>query len=172
MLLHLFEMQDRKLGMCARYLHLSEMQDRKDRKRVDDTCDSRTSLTALQHHNSNPLHCNTTLTNHGSSAFSHKHHELDSTCSEQFGDKRSICPSHLCQSQMMCSNRSKQNPLSNMCQQAFSELIACGSQTRSEPATRSNSIDCEKDLPKISVVNKINHEIESSRSDLIVPNGN
>ncbi|CAK9823289.1 E3 ubiquitin-protein ligase TRIM37 [Anthophora retusa] len=160
MLLHLFEMQDRNSAWTSLCFNQS----------VDDTCDSRTSLTSLQHHNSSPLHYNTSLPNHGSSAFSHKHHELDSTCNEQFVDKRSTCPSHLCQPQMMCSGRPKLSQLSTMCQQEVSGLIACGSQTRSEPATRSNSIDCEKDLPKISVVNKINHEVETSRSDLIVPN--
>ncbi|XP_076387093.1 uncharacterized protein LOC100879152 isoform X4 [Megachile rotundata] len=159
MLLHLFEMQDRNSAwppLCFNNQH------------VDDTCDARASLTNL-HHNSSPLHCNATLPTHGSSTFSHKHRELDSVCNEQFSDKRSTCPSHLCQPQMMCNGRSKLSQLSNICQQDVSGLIACGSQTRSEPATRSNSIDCEKDLPKISVANKMNHEVETTRSDLIVP---
>ena len=158
MLLHLFEMQDRNSAwppLCFNSQH------------VDDS-DSRTCLTNL-HHNSSPLHCNATLPNHGSSTFSHKHRELESVCNEQFSDKRSTCPSHLCQPQVMCNGRSKLSQLSSICQQDVSGLTACGSQTRSEPATRSNSIDCEKDLPKMSVVNKVNHEVETSRSDLIVP---
>lgn len=106
-----------------------------------------------------------------SSTFSHKHHELDATCNEQFSDKRSACSSHLCQPQIVCSGRPKLGQLSSICQQEVSGLIACGSQTRSEPTTRSNSIDCDKDLPKVSMANKINQEIETSRSDLIVPNG-
>ncbi|XP_054008559.1 E3 ubiquitin-protein ligase TRIM37-like isoform X3 [Hylaeus anthracinus] len=160
MLLHLFEMQDRNSAWTSLCFN----------QHVDDTSDSRTSLTNLQHHNSSPLHCNATLPTHGSSSFSHKHHELDTACTEQFSDKRSTCPSHLCQPQILCGGRPKLGQLSNICQQDVSGLIACGSQTRSEPATRSNSIDCEKDLPKISVVNRINHEVETSRSDLIVPN--
>nr|XP_033326823.1 E3 ubiquitin-protein ligase TRIM37-like isoform X1 [Megalopta genalis] len=159
MLLHLFEMQDRNSAWTSLCFN----------QHVDDTNDSRTSLTSL-HHSSSPLHCNSTLSTHGSSSFSHKHHELDSACNEQFSDKRSTCPSHLCQPQMMCNGRSNLGQLSNMYQQDVSGLMACGSQTRSEPATRSNSIDCDKDLPKISLVNKINHEVETSRSDLIVPN--
>nr|XP_034182065.1 E3 ubiquitin-protein ligase TRIM37-like isoform X3 [Osmia lignaria] len=158
MLLHLFEMQDRNSAwppLCFNSQH------------VDDS-DSRTCLTNL-HHNSSPLHCNATLPTHGSSTFSHKHRELESVCNEQFSDKRSTCPSHLCQPQVMCNGRSKLSQLPSICQQDVSGLTACGSQTRSEPATRSNSIDCEKDLPKMSVVNKVNHEVETSRSDLIVP---
>lgn len=143
-MLQLFEMQDRNSAWTSLCFN----------QHVDDTCDSRTSLTTIQHHNSNPLQP-----------------EHDSTCNEQFADKRSTCPSHLCQPQIICSGRSKLNQLPNICQQEISGLIACGSQTRSEPATRSNSIDCEKELPKISMVNKVNHEVEISRSDLIVPNG-
>ncbi|XP_078045247.1 uncharacterized protein LOC144474358 [Augochlora pura] len=159
MLLHLFEMQDRNSAWTSLCFN----------QHVDDTNDSRTSLTSL-HHSSSPLHCNSTLSTHGSSSCSHKHHELDSACNEQFSDKRSTCPSHLCQPQMMCNGRSNLGQLSNIYQQDVFGLMACGSQTRSEPATRSNSIDCDKDLPKISLVNKINHEVETSRSDLIVPN--
>ncbi|XP_017752334.1 PREDICTED: uncharacterized protein LOC108545305 isoform X2 [Eufriesea mexicana] len=143
MVLHLFEMQDRNSAWTSLCFN----------QHVDDTCDSRTSLTTLQQHNSNPLQP-----------------EHDSTCNEQFADKCSTCLSHLCQPQMICSRRPKLNQLPNICQQEVSGLIACGSQTRSEPTTRSNSIDCEEELPKISVVNKINHEVETSRSDLIVPN--
>ncbi|XP_061928286.1 E3 ubiquitin-protein ligase TRIM37 isoform X2 [Apis cerana] len=141
-MLQLFEMQDRNSTWTSLCFN----------QHVDDTCDSRTSLTTIQHHNSNPLQP-----------------EHDSTCNEQFADKRSTCPSHLCQPQMICG-RSKLSQLPNICQQEISGLIACGSQTRSEPATRSNSIDCEKELPKIPMVNKVNHEVEISRSDLIVPN--
>lgn len=142
-MLQLFKIQDRNSAWSSLCFN----------QHVDDNCDSRTSLTALQHHNSNPLQP-----------------EHDSTSNDQFTDKRSTCPSHLCQPQMMCSGRPKLSQLSNICQQEVSGLIACGSQTRSEPATRSNSIDCEKELPNISVVNKINHEVETFRSDLIVPN--
>lgn len=143
-MLQLFKIQDRNSAWSSLCFN----------QHVDDNCDSRTSLTALQHHNSNPLQP-----------------EHDSTSNDQFTDKRSTCLSHLCQPQMMCSGRPKLSQLSNICQQEVSGLIACGSQTRSEPATRSNSIDCEKELPNISVANKINHEVETSRSDLIVPNG-
>ncbi|XP_076227984.1 uncharacterized protein LOC116434883 isoform X2 [Nomia melanderi] len=159
MLLHLFEMQDRNSAWTSLCFN----------QHVDDANDSRTSLTSL-HHSSSPLHCAATLSAHGSSSFSHKHHELDPSCNEQFSEKRSTCPSHLYQPQMICNGRSNLGQLSNIYQQEVSGLIACGSQTRSEPATRSNSIDCDKDLPKISLVNKINHEVDASRSDLIVPN--
>ncbi|XP_033302690.1 uncharacterized protein LOC117154301 isoform X1 [Bombus vancouverensis nearcticus] len=142
-MLQLFKIQDRNSAWSSLCFN----------QHVDDNCDSRTSLAALQHHNSNPLQP-----------------EHDSTSNDQFTDKRSTCSSHLCQPQMMCSGRPKLSQLSNICQQEVSGLIACGSQTRSEPATRSNSIDCEKELPNISVANKINHEVETSRSDLIVPN--
>ncbi|XP_060812021.1 E3 ubiquitin-protein ligase TRIM37-like isoform X1 [Bombus pascuorum] len=142
-MLQLFKIQDRNSAWGSLCFN----------QHVDDNCDSRTSLTTLQHHNSNPLQP-----------------EHDSTANDQFTDKRSTCSSHLCQPQMMCSGRPKLSQLSNICQQEVSGLIACGSQTRSEPATRSNSIDCEKELPNISVANKINHDVETSRSDLIVPN--
>ena len=160
MLLHLFEIQDRNSAWASLCFN----------QHMDDSCDSRTSLTSLQHHNSSPLHCNSTLPTHGPSTFSHKHHELDAACNEQYSDKRSACPSHLCQSQILCAGRPKLSQLSNVCQQEVSGLIACGSQTRSEPATRSNSIDCDKDLSKMSAVNKVAHELDMSRSDLIVPN--
>ncbi|CAL7947562.1 unnamed protein product [Xylocopa violacea] len=160
MLLHLFEMQDRNSAWTSLCFN----------QHVDGTCESRTSSSGLQHHNSSPLHCNTTLPNHSSSAFaSHKHHELDATCNEQFADKRSTCSSHLCQDHTMWTRRPTLITFDDFYQQEVSGSIACGSQTRSEPATRSNSIDCEKDLPKVSVVNKINHEVETPRSDLIVP---
>lgn len=160
MLLHLFEMQDRNPAWTSFCFN----------QHADDTCDSRSSITNLQHHNSSPLHCNTTLPNHGTSAFSHKHHELDSACNVPFSDKLSMCSSHLCQPQMVCAGRPKLSQLSNICNQDMSDLIACGSRTtRSEPATRSNSIDCKKDLPAIAAVN--NYEVETPRlSDLIVPN--
>lgn len=161
MLLHLFEIQDRNSAWASLCFN----------QHMDDSCDSRTSLTSLQHHNSSPLHCNSTLPTHGPSTFSHKHHELDAACNEQYSDKRSACPSHLCQSQILCAGRPKLSQLSNICQQEVSGLIACGSQTRSEPATRSNSIDCDKDLSKMPAVNKVAHELDTSRSDLIVPSG-
>ncbi|XP_043512448.1 E3 ubiquitin-protein ligase TRIM37-like isoform X2 [Frieseomelitta varia] len=143
-MLHSFKMQDRNSAWTSLCFN----------QRVDDTCDSRTTLTTLQRHNSNPLQP-----------------EHDSTCNEQFAEKHSTCPSHLCQPQIIChNNRLKLSQLPSIYKQEVSGLIACGSQTRSEPATRSNSIDCEKELPKISMVNKINHEVETSRSDLIVPN--
>ncbi|XP_076232623.1 uncharacterized protein LOC143178072 isoform X3 [Calliopsis andreniformis] len=176
--LHLFEIMDRKSAWTSLCFN----------QHVDDNCDSRTSLTSLPHHTSSPLHCNGTLPTHNSSAFSHKHHELDAARNEQFGSGRSklgqlpsICQQEIsglkaCGSQQgipslkACGTQQGISGLKACAsQQGIPGLIACGSQTRSE-SSRSNSIDCEKDFPKISVANKVNHELETSRSDLIVPN--
>ncbi|KAG7209064.1 hypothetical protein KM043_015221 [Ampulex compressa] len=160
MLLHLFEMQDRNSAWTTLCFN----------QRVDEPCDSRNPLAVLQRHNSSPLHCNATMPTHGSSTFPHKHHELEAGCAEQQPGKHA--QTQLCQQQQaVCNARARLSQPPSICQQEASGILACGSQTRSEPATRSNSIECEKDLPKLIVGSKTNREIETPRlSDLIVPN--
>ncbi|XP_011634045.1 uncharacterized protein LOC105425136 [Pogonomyrmex barbatus] len=164
MLLRLFDMQDKNSAWNSLCLG----------QQADGNCDSRSSLTNLQRRSSSPLHCNVPVQSTATAVYSHKRPELDTaTCNDlnlNTGNKHLNCAFHHSQPQAFCDSKAKLNRLPSICQ---SELTASGSQvTRSEPATRSNSIDCEKDLPQLPEVNKVNHDVESSRLrlDLIVPN--
>ncbi|XP_018350094.1 PREDICTED: uncharacterized protein LOC108753202 [Trachymyrmex septentrionalis] len=169
MLLHLFEMQDRNSTWNS--LCLGQQADR--------SCDSRTSLASLRRHSSSPSHCNAPAQSTTPAVYSHKHPELDTAaCNDlnlNIDNKHPNCAFHHSQPQALCGAKTKLNRLPNICQSELAATIASSSQipiTRSEPATRSNSIDCENDIPKLPVVNKINQDIESPRLrlDLIVPN--
>lgn len=166
MLLHLFEMQDRNSAWNS--LCLSQQ--------TDGNCDSRSSLANLRRHSSSPLHCNTSMQSTGA-VYSHKHPELDTAACNDLNlstdNKHPNCAFHHSQPQALCGVKTKLNRLPNICPE-LPITMASGSQiTRSEPATRSNSIDCENDIPKLPITNKISHDIESPRLrlDLIVPNG-
>lgn len=167
MLLHLFEMQDRNSAWNNLCLG----------QQTDGSCDSRSSLASLRRHSSSPLHCNVPMQSTATAVYSHKHPELDTAvCNDLSTDnKHPNCAFHHSQPQALCGIKAKLlNRLPNICQSELPMTIASGSQiTRSEPATRSNSIDCENDIPKLPVVNNISHDVESSRLrlDLIVPNG-
>ncbi|KAG5322098.1 TRI37 ligase, partial [Acromyrmex heyeri] len=169
MLLHLFEMQDRNSTWNS--LCLGQQADR--------SCDSRNSLASLRRHSSSPSHCNAPVQSTTPAVYSHKHPELDTAaCNDlnlNIDNKHPNCAFHHSQSQALCGAKTKLNRLPNICQSELAATIASSSQipiTRSEPATRSNSIDCENDIPKLPVANKINQDIESPRLrlDLIVPN--
>lgn len=166
MLLHLFEMQDRNSAWNS--LCLSQQ--------ADGNCDSRSSLASLRRHSSSPLHCNAPMQSTATAVYSHKHPELDTAACNDLNlntDKHPNCAFHHSQLQALCGAKTKLNQLPGICPE-LPATIASGSQiTRSEPATRSNSIDCENDIPKLPVANKISHDVESSRLrlDLIVPNG-
>ncbi|KYN29017.1 E3 ubiquitin-protein ligase TRIM37, partial [Trachymyrmex cornetzi] len=169
MLLHLFEMQDRNSTWNS--LCLGQQADRR--------CDSRSSLASLRRHSSSPLHCNAPAQSTTPAVYSHKHPELDTAaCNDlnlNIDNKHPNCAFHHSQPQALCSANTKLNRLPNICQSELAATIASSSQisiTRSEPATRSNSIDCENDISKLPVANKINQDIESPRLrlDLIVPN--
>ncbi|KAF7414472.1 hypothetical protein HZH68_002961 [Vespula germanica] len=159
MLLHLFDFQDRTSAWTSLSFN----------KRASDTSDSRSSLGNTKLQNSGPLYRSAVLPTHPS-GYSHKHHELES-CSEQtFPDKHSNYVMH--SPQKVCNNKIKLDQVSNNYQQRIFGMPVCGNYvTRSEPATRSNSLDCEKDLSKMSGFNKFNYEVETIRpSDLITPN--
>lgn len=164
MLLHLFEMQDRNSAWTTS-LCLGQQ--------ADKNCDPRTTLACLRRHSSNPSHCDDmTLT---TTTYSRKHRDLDAAYNElSLTDRHSNCAFHQLRphTPAVCTAKIKLNRLPSVCQSELVALAPSGSQTtRSEPATRSNSIDCE-DMLKLSTINKVNHDVESSRlSDLIVPNG-
>ncbi|XP_025157581.1 E3 ubiquitin-protein ligase TRIM37 isoform X2 [Harpegnathos saltator] len=158
MLLNLFEMQNMNSSWT---LCLGQQ--------ADENCDSRSSLACLRRHNSSPFDCNDVVPT--TTAYPHKHHEPD-TCNEPSGvDRHPNCTFHHSRQRVTELTRLL-NQLPNTCQSRLAALTPSSNHTtRSEPATRSNSIDCEKDLPKLPVVNKTNHDVESSRlSDLIAPN--
>lgn len=168
MLLHLFEMQDRQEVHSAwTSLCLGQQ--------ADENSDLRGALAHLRRHSSSPLHCNTIVPT-ATTAFSHKHHELDVACNET--NPNELSPRHLnCalrhfQPQSACSARTKSNRPPSIRRSELTVFTPSGSQTtRSEPATRSNSIDCEDDMSKLPVVNKVSHDVELPKlSDLIVPN--
>ncbi|KAI4477316.1 hypothetical protein M0804_012906 [Polistes exclamans] len=159
MLLHLFDYQDRITGWTSLSFN----------KRTSDTSDSRSSISSIKLQNSSPLHHSAVLPTHPS-GYSHKHRELES-CSEQtFPDKHSNYVMH--SPQKVCNSKIKLDQVSNSYQQRIFGMPVCGNYvTRSEPATRSNSLDCEKDLSKMSIFNKFNYEMETVRpTDLIAPN--
>ncbi|XP_029162768.1 uncharacterized protein LOC114934268 [Nylanderia fulva] len=171
MLLHFFEIQDRNSPWTS--LCLSQQQ-------ADESCDSRSnSLASLRRHSSSPLHYNAMMQPTATAAYSHKHLELDTAACNDLTNlssdkKHPNIALHHSQPQATYGAKTKYRRLPGFCR---SELVAAtmpsGSQiTRSEPATRSNSIDCERDISKLPVVNKINHDVEapSLRLDLIVPN--
>lgn len=170
MLLHLFEIQDRNSAWNSLCLG----------QQVDGGCDSRTSLELanLRRRSSSPLHCNVPAQSTATAVYSHKHPELDTAVCNDLNlstDNKAHpnCVFHHSQPQMVCGTAKLNRHLSSICQSELAATLGSGSQiTRSEPATRSNSIDCENDIPKLSVANKISHDVESARLrlDLMVPN--
>ncbi|XP_012540959.2 uncharacterized protein LOC105839299 [Monomorium pharaonis] len=169
MLLHLFEMQDRNSAWNSLCLG----------QQADGNCDSRNSLefASLRRCSSSPLHCSVPAQSTTTTVYSHKHPELDTAVCNDLNlstNNKPNCAFHHTQPQALCGAKAKLNRLSSICQSELAATMVSNSQiTRSEPATRSNSIDCENDIPreKLPVVNKINDELESKlRLDLMVPN--
>ncbi|KAL6429542.1 hypothetical protein ACFW04_007472 [Cataglyphis niger] len=166
MLLHLFEIQDRNSAWTS--LCLGQQ---------DESCDSRNSFASLQRHSSNPLHYNAIMQPTATAGYSHKHHELDTACNDlslSSDKKHPNITLHHSEPQATYDAKAKYNKLPTFYRsELLTATMPSGSQiSRSEPATRSNSIDCERDISKLPVVNKINHDVESSSLcvDLIVPN--
>lgn len=167
MLVHFFDMKD--MNSAWNSLCLGQQ--------ADENCDSRSSLTNQRRQSSSPLHCNAIVQATATSTYSHKHPELDACndLSPSTDNKQSSCVFHS-PAQAIYNTKTKLSRLSSICQSGLSDLgrmMPSGSQTtRSEPATRSNSIDCENDISKLPVY-KTNHSVEPSRLrlDLIVPNG-
>ena len=163
MLLHLFEMQDRNSAWTSLCF-----------KQLEETRDPINSIPTLQHYNPGSLHCNTPMTPRGSLGYAQKHSELDSSPGKQNFPERqeSSFVSRLCQSQPIC-NGIRPSHLSSICQpESAGTLLAC-SQTKSEPATRSNSVDCERDFPNFLLKsgNRTSELDTSGLSDLTVPSG-
>lgn len=99
---------------------------------------------------------------------------FDSACNKlNLTDKYPNGTFHYSQPQTAYTGKAKLHRLPNTGQLDFATLIPSGSQTtRSEPATRSNSIDCEKDILKLPTISTVSHDMESPvLSNLIVPNG-
>lgn len=136
-------------------------------QQTNKNCDLRNPLACVQCYRSSPFDYNDVST----TAYSHKRHGL-SVCSRPDFPERS-CAFHRCKRQLAVELTELLDQLPSACQSKLAALTPSSNQTtRSEPATRSNSIDCEKDLPKLPIVNNTNHDVESSRlSDLIAPNG-
>ncbi|XP_029665454.1 uncharacterized protein LOC115236876 isoform X1 [Formica exsecta] len=170
MLLHLFEIQDRNSAWTSLCFG----------QQADESCDSRNSLASLQRHSSSPLHYNAMMQPTATAAYSHKRPELDiAACNDlnlSSDKKHPNTTLHHFEPLAPYDATAKYNKktLPNFYRsELLTATMPSGSQiTRSEPATRSNSIDCERDISKLPVVNKINHDVESSslRLDLIVPN--
>ncbi|XP_070150409.1 uro-adherence factor A isoform X2 [Polyergus mexicanus] len=170
MLLHLFEIQDRNSAWTSLCFG----------QQADESYDSRNSLASLQRHSSSPLHYNAMMQPTATAAYSHKHPELGiAACNDlnlSSDKKHPNTTLHHSEPPAPYDVTAKYNKktLPNFYRsELLTATMSSGSQiTRSEPATRSNSIDCERDISKLPVVNKINHDVESSslHLDLIVPN--
>lgn len=137
MLLHLFEMQDRNSAWTALCM----------KPRSDELHDARPSLSSLPSYNSSPLHRPDSMGAHASLDFVHKHPELESPASEHQNRQLAAGLSRLCQAQSTSNGRTKSdNPPAGRHQDIASIFSFNASQeTRSEPTTRSSSLECEKD---------------------------
>lgn len=170
MLIHLFEMQQRKFAWSNPTLWSSPLV---LKHRPDENCDSRNTVSNLQHSGSSLVNREAgtppqTIANH-----KYKHSELDTLCSgQEYPDRQqSSSISQLCAPQPANSRRIELTQAENACQRDVSRAIPSGSQsTRSEPTTRSNSVDCEKDVPPNQLGNRGNDAEPSKASDLTVPN--
>jgi len=160
MLLQLFEMQDKNSAWTSLCLG-----------RQTGNCDPKKSLRNLQR--SNSLHCNIAVPT-DAPAHLHKYHEFEIACNDSSSiDNCSDCIFHHAQQQTAC-NAKIMNQLPNICQSDKSESMPSTSQTiESKSVICTNSTDCEKDVSKLSIVSKINHDLKPSklRLDLIIPNG-
>ncbi|XP_012275066.1 uncharacterized protein LOC105696857 isoform X2 [Orussus abietinus] len=166
-LLHLFKMHDPNMSwtpLCCPH-HVKELRDVQN------------SLGGLQHYSSSPLHCSATLDSGNSSqGYSQKHLENNSPTSTQNLPNRcrSSFVSRLCQSQPTCDSRIMPTHAvqPTVCQRDTIQTSTPAVQrTRSEPTTRSNSVDCDKDFTDTSSLSKLANEADNSRpNDLTVPN--
>lgn len=167
MLLHLFEMQDRNSAWASLCL----------KQRSDEIQDTKNSLSRIQNYNTSALNCSDTMGARASLDYVHKHPELDSSGGEQNLSRRQLpsCLSHLCKAFPLSTSPNKSDNPSNSRYQDLANIMSFNNQvTRSEPNTRSNSVDCDKDqicsnLPAADPISR-NRELDMSRiSDLTIP---
>ncbi|KAJ8687343.1 hypothetical protein QAD02_023137 [Eretmocerus hayati] len=154
MLLHLFEMQDRNSAWTSLCL----------KQRSEDLLDGRNSLASLQNYNASALPCPDSRNARASLDYGHKHPDLDQSRL-----------SHLCQTPTATHTRVESDCPSNYRFQDLTNLASFSPlQTKSEPTTRSNSADCDRDqicsnLSAIDLISR-NRILDISRiSDLTVP---
>lgn len=160
MLLHLFQMQDdRNSAWTSLYL----------KRRLDESPEPR-PISSQRHCYSSPLHCTATSSSHGSMGFSqHKNAQGENVfCTQDIPDKhRSAFASRPCHAQP------KSEGYASPCHQgAFDSSFP--SSIKSEPATRSNSVDCEKDLLNFAFLNAtkcLNLDERSRLSELASSSG-
>lgn len=171
MLLHLFEMQDRNSAwssICFKH-HPDEA----------------TAAAGLQHYCSSPLHCHTKLPpaahNSSPSGYVHKHPDREIPVSSANAGSQNYVDRHnpdfvtrLCQSQSICGSRPRVSRIANnLCHSdvttAAAAPFSCSPGTKSEPATRSNSVECEKDFSRPAA--DTTNDVTPTSLDLSVPNG-
>ncbi|XP_046744959.1 E3 ubiquitin-protein ligase TRIM37-like isoform X2 [Diprion similis] len=169
MLLHLFEMQDRNSTWSDPSLWSSSLG---LNRHLDENCDSKNVPATFQHTGSVSMHQGTMTPTHTVANCKHKHSELDVLhAGPNFpGPHKSRSAAHLCQSQLPSDQRPELTQADNAFHQDSTKAIASGSQTiRSESTTRSNSVDCEKDVTA-NVSGSQNADANvSTTSDLMVP---
>ncbi|XP_016844823.1 uncharacterized protein LOC100121202 isoform X1 [Nasonia vitripennis] len=167
MLLHLFEMQDRNSAWASLCL----------KQRSDEIQDTRNSLSRIQNYNTSAPNSSDAMGARASLDYAHKHPELDSSGAEQNVPRRQFpsCISHLCKPFPLPTSPNKSDNSANSRYQDLANIISFNNQvTRSEPNTRSNSVDCAKDqissnLPATDLISR-NRELDMSRiSDLTIP---
>ncbi|XP_015510377.1 uncharacterized protein LOC107217383 isoform X2 [Neodiprion lecontei] len=168
MLLHLFEMQDRKSAWSDPSLWSSSLV---LNHHPDENCDSKNVPATLQHTGSVSMRQGTMTPSHTAANCTHKHSELDDlhTGPNFPGPHKSHSIAHLCQSQLPSDQRPEVHQADNTFHQDSIKAIASGIQTtRSEPTTCSNSVDREKDVAKASGSQSMDTNVPTT-SDLMVP---
>ena len=137
------------------------------KQRSDNLHHTRNPLSSLQSANANTLHSSDSMGIPASLDYIHKHPEFDSSTGEQNLSNRQH-PSHLThlRQQPTSNNRVKSDGHSNRYKD-IENIISLNTQvTKSEPTTRSNSVDYETDLySKLSAMNLI-----STNRVLRIPN--
>lgn len=169
MLLHLFEMQDRNSAWNDSSLWSSSLV---LKHRPEENRDSRHVVPTLQSFGSSPIHHGTGTSSQAAANLKHKHSELDALCgSQNFPDRHRSSVSHSCLSQPTSNRRAEATQVEDACQQNINRAIALINQTtKSEPTTRSNSADCEKDATGTSLGSRSSN-IEACKTppDLTIP---
>ncbi|XP_014214226.1 uncharacterized protein LOC106643567 [Copidosoma floridanum] len=165
MLLHLFEMQDRNSAWTCL------------KQRTDEIQDSRNALSGLPNYNASALHCPEPLGSRTSLDYFNKQPDHDSSAREQNRhNRRSSYYSHLYQMQLDPNNRVVLDEQPDFRYQDLSTLMSFNTQvTKSEPTTRSNSIDGDKNQVSSNLsgidLNSRSRDVNATQiSDLAVPN--
>ncbi|XP_020707775.2 uncharacterized protein LOC105685580 isoform X2 [Athalia rosae] len=168
MLLHLFEMQDRNSAWSDPSLWSPSLV---LKRHPDENSELINSVSPLRHFGSSPINGATGNSSQSATNQKHKRSELDVLGSNQdYPDRQHSSPvSHPCHSQPICHRRMEATQGDSTSYQDINRAVASGSQTRSEPTTRSNSVDCEKDVAVPSLGNRGTNIEAFKPSDLIVP---